>query len=70
MKGWDVFQTWGMTSCRRWGEVLDGGRSCIGRINCMGWQGLMNRIKMVIPSIQSISLPSTGKKQAGMTRKV
>jgi hypothetical protein len=36
----------------------------------MGWQGLMNRIKMVIPSIQSISLPSTGKKQAGMTRKV
>jgi hypothetical protein len=37
MEGWDMSQTWGLTSCKRWGEVLGYGRSWIGRINCMCW---------------------------------
>jgi hypothetical protein len=33
----------------------------------MGWQGLINR--MVVPSIWNVSLPSTEKGWAGITRK-
>jgi hypothetical protein len=40
-----VSQTWELTSCRRRGEGLGSGRSWIGRINYMGWQGLMDRLK-------------------------
>jgi hypothetical protein len=35
----------------------------------MVWQGLMDGINTVVPRIWSISLPSTGKGQAGMTGK-
>jgi hypothetical protein len=52
----------GLTSYRRWGEVLGCGSSCRGRI--------IDRIKMVVPSIWSMFYPSTGKGQARITRKV
>jgi hypothetical protein len=44
VEGWDVSQTWVLTSCKRWGEVLGCGRSYIGRKNCTGWPGLMDGI--------------------------
>jgi hypothetical protein len=68
MEWWDGSQTWRLTSCKRWGEVLGYGRSCLGRIN-MGWAELMNGIKMVVLSIWSISCPNIEKRQAGITRK-
>jgi hypothetical protein len=46
------------------------GSSCIGRINCIGWPELMDRIKMVVLSIWRISHPNFGKGQARITRKV
>jgi hypothetical protein len=68
MKGWQIFQIWGLTSCKRWIEVLGCGRSSIGKINCMGLTELMVEIKMVVLSIWSISHPNIGKGQAGITR--